>query len=183
MSRIGNAPIQLPKGVDVKVDGNQIKVKGPLGELKSPLPEGIKVNVEEMVVRFEREGDTRFHRERHGLARALLNNNIKGVSQGWKKNLELIGVGYRAQLKGSEIVFSLGFSHEVRYKLPSEIKAQVADMTKIELTSIDKQKIGQVASEIRSLKPPEPYKGKGIKYTDEVIRRKAGKSGKAGKGK
>lgn len=183
MSRIGNAPIQLPKGVDVNVDGNQVRVKGPLGELNSPLPEGIKLNVEGTVVRFQREGDTRSHREKHGLARALLNNNIKGVSQGWKKNLELVGVGYRAQLKGNEIVFSLGFSHEVRYKLPGEIKAQVADMTKIELSSIDKQKIGQVASEIRSLKPPEPYKGKGIKYSDEVIRRKAGKSGKAGKGK
>jgi len=183
MSRIGNAPVTVPSGVTVDVREKEIAIKGPLGELKTPLPEGIKVAVENNVAVISREGETRYHRERHGLTRALFNNCVIGVSQGWKKNLELVGVGYRVQLKGSELVFALGYSHEVRYPLPEGVKAQVADQTKVELTGNNKQVIGQVASEIRSLRPPEPYKGKGIKYSDEVIQRKAGKTGKAGKGK
>jgi large subunit ribosomal protein L6 len=182
MSRIGNAPIKLPAGVNLSVGEQEITVKGPLGELKTPLPAGINLSVENEVARMKRIDDSRLNKERHGMARALLNNSIIGVTQGWKKNMELIGVGYRVQLKGDELVFALGYSHEVRFKLPGGVKAQVADQTKIELTSINKQMIGQVASEIRSLRPPEPYKGKGIKYSDEIIQRKAGKTGKAGKG-
>ncbi len=183
MSRIGNAAILIPGGVQLTVAAEEIKVKGPLGELHSPLPEGIQCEQAEGKVHLRRKDDSRNLREKHGMARAILNNCILGVSKGWERRLELIGVGYRAQLKGSEIVFSLGYSHEVRYPLPAGIKAQVTDQTKIDLSGIDRQKLGQVASEIRSLRPPEPYKGKGIKFSDEVIRRKAGKAGKAGKGK
>ena len=181
MSRVGRAAIQIPAGVDLKVEGEEIRVKGPLGEMKSPLPEGINFSQEGNAARFTRVADEKKYRERHGLARALLNNTILGVTQGWKKNLELVGVGYRAQLKGNELVLALGFSHEVRYSLPDGVKAAVNDQTKVELSGIDRQKVGQVAAEIRSFRPPEPYKGKGVKYSDEVIRRKAGKAGKAGK--
>lgn len=182
MSRVGKAAIKLPAGVELKVEEHEISVKGPKGQLKSILPEGISLDQEDGSIQLKRAEDTRSLRERHGLARALLNNNVIGVSDGWTRKLELVGVGYRAQLKGEELVLSLGYSHEVRYKLPSSVKAVVPDQTKIELTSIDKQALGQVASEIRSLRPPEPYKGKGIRYAGENIRRKAGKSGK-GKGK
>jgi len=181
MSRVGNALINLPKGVELKISGEQVFVKGPLGELSSPLPAGITMEQNEGVVSLKRKDDTRFLKERHGMSRALLNNCVLGVSQGWKKNLELIGVGYRVQLKGSELVFALGYSHEVRYPLPDGVKASVNDQTKLELNGIDRQKVGQVAAEIRSLRPPEPYKGKGVRYADEQIRRKAGKAGKAGK--
>lgn len=181
MSRIGNAPIKLPSNVELKVEGTEVKVKGPMGEMISPLPEGIELKNEDGVVKFSRIGEERFYRERHGLARALLNNNIIGVSQGWKKSLELVGVGYRVQLKGNQLVLSLGYSHEVKYDLPEGVKATVADQTKLELAGIDRQKVGQVAAVIRGFRPPEPYKGKGVKYSDERIRRKAGKAGKAGK--
>lgn len=182
MSRIGNAPIKLPNGVEVKEAEQSLKVKGPLGELTSVLPEGIKIETgDDGLLRVQRSDDYKKQRERHGLTRALLNNCITGVSQGWVKKLELVGVGFRAQLKGKELVLSLGFSHEVKYNLPEGVDAAVTDQVRIELKSIDKQKIGQVAAEIRSLKPPEPYKGKGIRYAGENIRRKAGKAGKAGK--
>ncbi len=181
MSRVGNAPIKLPSGVSFKVEGNEIAVKGPKGEMKSPLPAGISIEEDGGLVQLKRKDDSRTQKANHGMARALLNNNVLGVSTGWKKNLELVGVGYRAQLKGKELVFSLGYSHEVRYGLPEGIKAQVTDQTRIELESIDRQRVGQVAAEIRALRPPEPYKGKGVKYADEQIRRKAGKAGKAGK--
>ncbi len=181
MSRIGRAPIKVPAGVDLKVEDRNIRVKGPKGEILSPLPEGITLKVDNGTALLERADDERRSKEQHGLARALLNNNIIGVKDGWKRNLELIGVGYRVQLKGSELVLSLGYSHEIRYSLPKGISATVPDLTKIELTGIDRQLLGQVASEIRSYRPPEPYKGKGVKYSNEVIRRKAGKAGKAGK--
>ncbi|MDH4220862.1 MAG: 50S ribosomal protein L6 [Candidatus Aminicenantes bacterium] len=183
MSRVGKAEISIPSGVTVTTSGSEIVVKGPLGELKSPIPQWIKLNQEGSTVSLTREDDSRKQRETHGLTRALLNNCILGVSTGWKKKLELVGVGYRVQMKGTDLVFSLGFSHEIKYKMPEIVKAVVADQTKLELSSIDKHRIGQVASEIRALRPPEPYKGKGIKYSDEVVRRKAGKAGKAGKGK
>ena len=117
----------------------------------------------------------------HGMARALLANNVAGVTEGWKRNLELVGVGYRAKLQGKEVVFSLGYSHEVNFPVPDDVKIQVTDQVRLEVTGIDKQRVGQVSAEIRSLRPPEPYKGKGVKYSDEQIRRKAGKAGKAGK--
>jgi large subunit ribosomal protein L6 len=181
MSRVGKAPIKLPSGVEVKVAENEVIAKGSLGEMRSPLPDGITLEVSDGMVTLSRKDDSRYYKERHGLARALLNNNVLGVSTGWKKNLELVGVGYRVQLKGNELVFALGYSHEIRYPLPEGVKAQVTDQTKVELSGVDRQRVGQVAAEIRSFRPPEPYKGKGVKYADETIRRKAGKAGKAGK--
>lgn len=183
MSRIGNAPIKLPQGVDIEAAGDRIKVKGPLGTIESPLPMGIKVSKDAGIVKLSRENDEMALRQKHGMARAILNNCVQGVSKGWEKKLELVGVGFRAQQKGQEITFSLGFSHEVKYLVPKEIKVQVTDQVRIDLSGTDRQTVGQVAAEIRSLKPPEPYKGKGIKYAGENIRRKAGKTGKAGKGK
>lgn len=181
MSRVGKAPIKLPSGVEVNVAGQTIDVKGPKGSLTSPLPEGISLSLEDGVVSLERADESKKQRERHGLARALLQNCVTGVSTGWTRNLELVGVGYRAQLKGKELVLSLGYSHEVKYPLPEGIEAQITDQTRLELKGIDRQKLGQVASEIRSFRPPEPYKGKGVRYAGEQIRRKAGKAGKAGK--
>lgn len=181
MSRVGNALIAIPKGVQLTVDGAAIKVKGPLGELRSPLPAGIAFKEESGNVSLSRETDEREVRALHGMARAMLNNSVLGVSTGWARRLELTGVGYRVQLKGSELVFALGYSHEVRYPLPEGVKAEVTDQTKLNISGIDRQRIGQVAAEIRALRPPEPYKGKGIRYSDEQVRRKAGKAGKAGK--
>tara|TARA_Y100001937_G_scaffold122491_2_gene183722 strand:+ start:76295 stop:76843 length:549 start_codon:yes stop_codon:yes gene_type:complete len=181
MSRVGKAPIKLPSGVEVNVQGETINVKGPKGALNSPLPEGISLSVEDGVVSLTRADESKKQRERHGLARALLQNCVTGVSTGWTRNLELVGVGYRVQLKGKELVLSLGFSHEVKYPLPEGVEAQVTDQTRLALSGIDRQKLGQVASEIRSFRPPEPYKGKGVRYAGEQIRRKAGKAGKAGK--
>ena len=182
MSRVGNAPIKVPAGVELKVEDREIKVKGPLGEMGSPLPEGISLEQEDGVLKLKRADDTRELKQLHGLARALLNNNVLGVTSGWKKRLELLGVGYRVQLKGNELVFSLGFSHDVNYPLPEGVQAVVTDQTKIDLSGIDRQKVGQVAAHLRAFRPPEPYKGKGVRYSDEVVRRKAGKAGK-GKGK
>ncbi len=181
MSRVGKAPIQVPKGVQLSAAGNTIKVKGPLGELLSPLPKGIAFSEQGGVASLTRSDESREQRALHGMARAILRNNVQGVSQGWERRMELTGVGYRVQLKGTELVFSLGYSHEVRYPLPKGIKAEVTDQTKLALSGIDRQVIGQVAAEIRALRPPEPYKGKGIRYAGEEIRRKAGKAGKAGK--
>lgn len=178
MSRVGKAPIAVPAGVEVNVAGEVVKVKGPLGELSTPLPKGIKLENEGGKISLSLEDTSGQLSAMYGTSRALLANAMEGVSKGWSKRLELLGVGYRAQLKGSELVFSLGYSHEVKYPVPSEVKAQVTDQTKIDLNSIDKQKLGQVAAEIRSLRPPEPYKGKGVRYSDEHVRRKAGKSGK-----
>ncbi|MBL8019435.1 MAG: 50S ribosomal protein L6 [Leptospirales bacterium] len=181
MSRIGNAPIKLPQGVDVQVAGEVLKVKGPLGSLESPLPKGITLKNEAGTLKLDRQSDEIAIKQKHGMARAILMNSVLGVSKGWEKKLELVGVGYRAQLKGQDLTFSLGYSHEVKYAVPAGIKVVVTDQVRIDLNGIDRQKIGQVAAEIRSLRPPEPYKGKGIKYAGEVIRRKAGKTGKAGK--
>ena len=181
MSRVGNAPIKLPSGVELKVQGTAVTVKGKLGELNSPLPEGISLKDEGGLISLARRDDSREMRALHGTARALLNNCVRGVSAGWQKRLELVGVGYRAQMKGQDLVLSLGYSHEVRYPIPQGVTAQVTDQTKIDLSSVDRQKLGQVAAEIRGLRPPEPYKGKGVRYGDEKVRRKAGKAGKAGK--
>ncbi len=181
MSRIGNNSIPLIDGVTVKLEGQRIVAKGQKGTLYSILPVGIELKEMGSVIQLHRKENTPKIKALHGTARMLLHNNIVGVSRGWEKKLELLGVGYRAQLKGETLVFSLGFSHEVVYSLPKGVEAQVVDQTKITLNCIDKQKLGQVASEIRNLKPPEPYKGKGIRYFGEKVRRKAGKSGKAGK--
>ena len=177
MSRIGRKEIALPKGVEVRQDGNAVVVKGPKGSLSTSLVPGIGVKVENNVVAFTRADDEKKTRAFHGLVRALVANNVRGVSEGFKKELDIVGVGYRAEVKGKEVVFQLGYSHPVRFPIPSGIDIAVDGKTgHITITGIDKQKVGQTAAEIRSLREPDPYKGKGIKYTDEVIRRKAGKA-------
>lgn len=177
MSRIGKKPIQLPKGVEVKRDGNAVTVKGPKGTLSTQLIAGIDVKFENNVVQFTRKDEEKKTRAFHGLVRALVANNIRGVSEGFKRELDIIGVGYRAEVKGKEVVFQLGYSHPVRFAIPKGIDIAVDAKTgHITVTGSDKQKVGQTAAEIRSLRKPDPYKGKGIKYSDEVIRRKAGKA-------
>jgi len=177
MSRIGNKPIELPKGVEVKQVGEAVTVKGPKGSLSTNLVPGIGVKVENNVVSFTRGDEEKKSRAFHGLVRALVANNVRGVSEGFKRELDIVGVGYRAEVKGKEVVFQLGYSHPVRFAIPQGIEITVDAKTgHIVITGIDKQKVGQTAAEIRSLREPDPYKGKGIKYSDEVIRRKAGKA-------
>ena len=177
MSRIGKKPIELPKGVEVRQDGNAVNIKGPKGTLTTSLIPGITVKVENNVVQFTRANEEQKSRAFHGLVRALVANNVRGVSEGFKRELDIVGVGYRAEVKGKEVVFQLGYSHPVRFPIPQGIEVTVdAKSGHIVVSGIDKQKVGQTAAEIRSLREPDPYKGKGIKYSDEVIRRKAGKA-------
>jgi large subunit ribosomal protein L6 len=177
MSRIGKKEISLPKGVDVKHDGTAVVVKGPKGSLTTQLVPGISVKIESNVVTFIRADEEKRTRAFHGLVRALVANNVRGVSEGFKRELDIIGVGYRAEVKGREVVFALGYSHPVRFPIPEGIDIAIDAKTgHITITGIDKQKVGQTAAEIRSLREPDPYKGKGIKYSDEIIRRKAGKA-------
>jgi large subunit ribosomal protein L6 len=178
MSRVGKAIIKIPPKVEVKDNGNSILVKGPLGELSTPIFDGISLNQEDGRVAFARSSEEKKIIALHGLVRALFNNSVKGVTDGWVKNLEITGVGYRAQVRGTDLVMALGYSHEVVFPTPKGIKIEVADQLKIKITGIDRQLVGQVAADIRSKRPPEPYKGKGIRYSDEVIKRKAGKTGK-----
>jgi len=177
MSRIGKKAIALPKGVEVKREGSAVTVKGPKGTLKTALVPGIDVKIENNVVQFTRADEENKTRAFHGLVRALVANNIRGVSEGFKKELDIVGVGYRAEVKGKEVVLQLGYSHPVRFAIPQGIDIAVDAKTgHITITGIDKQKVGQTAAEIRALREPDPYKGKGIKYSDEVIRRKQGKA-------
>jgi large subunit ribosomal protein L6 len=178
MSRIGKIPIEIPSGVEVKVNQDLVTIKGPLGQLTQKIPPEIEVKVENNQVKVSRKNDLKQTKAYHGLIRALIKNHILGVSQGWTKKLQLVGVGYRANLKGNTLVLSLGYSHDINYEIPKEIKVKVDQQTKIELTGIDKQLVGQIAAVIRSFRPPEPYKGKGIRYENEEIIRKAGKAGK-----
>ncbi len=181
MSRIGKLPVTLPKGVTVQVsDANVVSVKGPLGELSQAVNKDIKVEVVGTDIIVSRPSDSKNHKSLHGLYRALIHNMVVGVSQGYKKELELVGVGYRAEAKGQNLEMSLGFSHEVLIQLPNEVKVETKTERRanpiITLTCIDKQLMGHVVAKIRSLRPPEPYKGKGIKFVGESLRRKAGKS-------
>lgn len=181
MSRIGKLPVNLPKEVTVTIsDANVVSVKGPLGELSQAVDKDLKVEVVGNELIVSRPTDSKNHKSLHGLYRALIANMVVGVSQGYKKNLELVGVGYRAEAKGQNLEMSLGFSHEVIMQLPDEVKVETKTERRanpiITLTSIDKQLIGHVVAKIRSLRPPEPYKGKGIKFVGEQLRRKAGKS-------
>jgi large subunit ribosomal protein L6 len=181
MSRIGKLPVNLPKGVTVSIsDANVVSVKGPLGELHQAVNKDLKVELVGNEIIVSRPSDSKEHKSLHGLYRALINNMVVGVSEGYKKNLELVGVGYRAEAKGQNLEMSLGFSHEVIFQLPDEVKVETKTERRanpiITLTSIDKQLIGHVVAKIRSLRPPEPYKGKGIKFVGEQLRRKAGKS-------
>jgi large subunit ribosomal protein L6 len=177
MSRIGKKEIPLPKGVEVSQAGEAVVVKGPKGSLSTALIPGISMAVENNVVKFARGNDEGKTRAFHGLMRALVANNVKGVSEGFKRELDIVGVGYRAEVKGREVVFQLGYSHPVRFAIPDGIEITVDPKSgHITITGIDRQRVGQTAAEIRSLREPDPYKGKGIKYSDEVIRRKAGKA-------
>lgn len=177
MSRIGKLPIAIPSGVTITVDQDEITVAGPKGTLKQFTLEGITVAQEDNQIVVTRENDEAPNRAKHGLMRALLNNMVQGVSQGFSKTLEINGVGYRVAAQGTDLKLNLGFSHDVIFNVPTGITAAI-EQNRITVSGIDKQQVGQVAAEIRALKKPEPYKGKGIKYADERIIRKSGKSGK-----
>ena len=183
MSRIGKSPIAMPAGVNVQVKDNTVTVKGPKGELSQTVNPDIKVEVEDGHIVVSRPSDDREHRAMHGLYRALIHNMVVGVSEGYKKEMELVGVGYRATSNGQVLELALGFSHAIYIKLPKEIKVEAkSERNKnplIILESSDKQLLGQVCAKIRSLRKPEPYKGKGIKFVGEIIRRKSGKSANA----
>jgi len=180
MSRIGNNPIELPEGVTVEVNDNVVTVKGKLGELSEEIKDGIIVKLEENSITVERPSESTQHKAKHGLYRALINNMIIGVSQGWSKELELVGVGYRASNQGQVLDLALGFSHNIVISLAPEVKVETISEKgknpRVKLTSHDKQLVGAVAAKIRSFRKPEPYKGKGVKFVGEELRRKAGKS-------
>ena len=178
MSRVGKMPIDIPSGVEVKIDGSSVTVKGSKGELSRTFPERVGFNKEEGVVTLTRDGDSPQAKALHGLSRALLFNMVQGVSEGYSKELEIQGVGYRAVLKGSDVELQVGFSHSVNVEAPEGITFDVPEPTKIIVSGIDKEMVGQVAADIRKVRPPEPYKGKGIRYQGEHVRRKAGKAGK-----
>ena len=178
MSRIGKKPVVVPAGVEVTVDANNVvTVKGPKGQLSEEISKLIKVEVAEGEVLVSRASDAREERSQHGLARTLINNMVVGVTQGFEKKLQLVGVGYKAEKKGDTLVMNLGYSHPVELKDPEGITTEWEGQNKITVKGIDKEKVGQYAAEIRDKRRPEPYKGKGIKYADEVIRRKEGKAG------
>jgi len=178
MSRIGRLPIPVPTGVDVTIDGQQISVKGPKGTLAHTVAEPITVEREDGVLAIKRPDDERRNRALHGLTRSLVNNLVVGVTDGYEKKLEIHGVGYRVQLKGSDLEFSLGYSHSVKVTPPEGITFVVEAPTRFSVQGIDKQRVGEVAANIRKLRKPDPYKGKGVRYAGEKIRRKVGKAGK-----
>ncbi len=177
MSRIGKKPIPLPKGVTFKVEGNVVNVQGPKGKLDTTIPEGIRFEQQDGNLVAVRENDSQA--AVHGLARALVNNAVEGVTRGWTRELEIVGIGYRAELKGKgTVVFSLGYSHPIEYPLPTGVDVTIdPKQTRVALTGIDRQKVGQVAAEMRGLRPPDPYKNKGVRYVGERLKKKVGKTG------
>ena len=177
MSRIGNKPIPLPQGVKFEVKGNTVVVQGPKGQVESHLPSGVKLQSADGHIKLTRDNDGRA--AVHGLARALVNNAVSGVTKGWTKDLEIVGIGYRAELKGKNtVVFTLGYSHPIEVPLPSGISVTVdPKQTRLTVTGIDRQKVGQVAADMRGLRPPDPYKQKGIRYAGERLKKKVGKTG------
>jgi large subunit ribosomal protein L6 len=177
MSRIGKKPIAIPKGVTIKIEGNTVAVQGPKGKVDTPLPKGITVEQKDGTLLAIRENDSQA--AVHGLARALVNNAVEGVTKGWVRELEIVGIGYRAEMKGKGmVVFSLGYSHPIEYPLPTGVEVAVdPKQTKLTLTGIDRQKVGQVAAEMRALRPPDPYKNKGVRYAGERLKKKVGKTG------
>ena len=177
MSRIGRKPVPVPNGVTVTVNGPAITVKGPRGELSRKLHPDMQVKVENGTVTVERPSDEDRHRALHGLTRSLIANMVEGVTQGYKKQLEITGVGYKAEVKSFGLQLALGYSHPVEYRAPAGIKLTAPQPTAVVIEGADKEKVGQVAAEIRALRKPEPYKGKGVKYQGEQVRRKAGKAG------
>jgi large subunit ribosomal protein L6 len=181
MSRIGKLPVAVPSGVDVNIADGEVRVKGPKGELSQHVLEFVTLKLEDGKVLVERKGDAKEHRSAHGLTRTLVSNMIEGVSKGFRKSLEIQGVGYRAAKSGEALNLTLGYSHPVSYTPPKGITLSVEGTNKIHVDGIDKQQVGQVAAEIRELRAPEPYKGKGVRYSGEIVRKKLGKAGKAGK--
>jgi large subunit ribosomal protein L6 len=177
MSRIGKLPIAIPNGVSVTVEGNTVKVKGPKGELARTFPDGISVAKDDSTLNVTRVSDEGNYKALHGLSRSLLFNMVEGVTKGYRKQLDITGVGYKAEVRPYGLQLALGFSHPVQYKAPPGIKLSAPQPTQILIDGADKAMVGQVAAELRSLRPPEPYKGKGIRYAGEQIRRKAGKAG------
>ena len=177
MSRVGNKPIEIPKGVTATLAGGLWKVKGPKGEISVPLPPGTEAKVDGAVVRLTRKGNLPTERAMHGLARQLIANAVTGVSVGFTRKLEVKGVGFRIEMKGKDLALEMGFSHPVSFSPPPGVTIAIEDKTNIIVSGADKQKVGQVAAELRGIKPPDPYKAKGIKYQEEVIRRKVGKVG------
>jgi large subunit ribosomal protein L6 len=177
MSRIGKLPISIPKGVTVALDGNTVRVKGPRGELTRIVAQDIAVAVENDTIKVTRPSDESNHKALHGLTRTLIANMVEGVTKGYQKQLEISGVGYKAEVRPYGLQLALGFSHPVQYKAPAGIKLTAPQPTQIFIDGADKEVVGQVAAELRQLRPPEPYKGKGIKYVGEQVRRKAGKAG------
>jgi len=180
MSRIGRQPIAIPSGVELAVDGSRVSVKGPRGALQRNVHPEMRVVVDDGTARVERPSDERQHRSLHGLTRTLVANMVEGVTNGYEKRLEIVGVGYRAALKGRDLELALGFSHAVPFPAPEGIEFEVPAPTRITVRGIDKQLVGQVAANIRKLRKPEPYKGKGIRYEGEYVRKKAGKAAKGG---
>jgi large subunit ribosomal protein L6 len=180
MSRIGKKPIAIPGGVEITIgEDNHVRVKGPKGELDQRFDRDLLFTIEDGVITVERPDNQRDHRSLHGLSRTLLNNMVTGVTEGFKKDLEIQGVGYRAAMDGSTLVLSVGFSHPVKMVPPDGVTFGVEANTRLSVSGIDKQQVGEQAAQIRRVRPPEPYKGKGIRYAGEVVRRKAGKAGKA----
>jgi large subunit ribosomal protein L6 len=179
MSRVGKKPIAIPKGVEVKTEGSIVKVKGPKGNIQKVMPRGIDVKIEGGMVVLTRASDLGPDRALHGTSRVLINNMIKGVTEGFSKHLEIEGIGYKAQVQGDKLTLSLSHSHPVIYEAPEGITIEVPDPRKISVSGMDREVVGQTAAEIRMILPPEPYKGKGIRYVGEYVRRKAGKAGAA----
>ena len=180
MSRVGRKTIAVPAGVKVSVSEASLEVQGPKGTLRTPVPPGIRFALQGQELSCQRANDERQLRAFHGMARALAQNAIKGVTEGFSKDLDIVGVGYRAQVEGNKVVFALGFSHPVEYQVPEGIKIAVEKQTRVTVSGIDRQKVGQVAAEIRQLRRPDPYKQKGIRYVGEVLKKKAGKAGATG---
>jgi len=180
MSRIGRLPVKILKGVEVRQSNGTLVVKGPRGELTLDVHPDVKVVVDDAEIRVERSSDGKAQRALHGLTRSLVANMVKGVTQGYSKTLEIVGVGYRADAKGQKLTLNIGFSHPISYQPLDGVKLECPNQTTIVVSGIDKQKVGQTAAEIRGFRPPEPYKGKGIKYQNEHIRRKAGKTASSG---
>ena len=180
MSRVGRKAIVVPSGVKVSVKEAEIEVQGPKGKLTTPVPPGISFALAGAELSCKRSNDERQQRAFHGLARALAQNAIKGVTEGFTKDLDIVGVGYRATVEGNKVVFALGYSHPVEYPIPEGIKIAIEKQTRVTVSGIDRQQVGQVAAEIRSLRKPDPYKQKGIRYVGEVLKKKAGKAGATG---
>lgn len=179
MSRIGKKPITLPPQVEVNISDQEVQVKGPKGQLQIEIPEGIRIEKKDGHLIVLRRDDT--FAARHGLIRSLVANSVTGVTQGFQKDLEIVGIGYRAELKGKSVIFNLGFSHPIEFPIPEGIRIAVDKQTRLSVSGIDKQRVGQVAASIRSLKEPEPYKNKGIRYVGEVLQKKVGKAGATAK--